>query len=413
MKVKKFVPISLGLLSCFYGCRRSVSGLHMNECELFLNMKSGKTCWTVDHLLQGFSCSKCDKRIMCNHDKQHPQITHRSDNDGPEADASLDCNFIQLQTLFFELLFDESSEDVQISCVKVIHRILAHGAADILLKTRFEWIKCIEFLLVSRSKDLREAFCNQISSFVDGHILSSIFPGGTDKSKEQKFLDTIKHAIAVAESPQILETLLECTAAIMVAVDIDSELFLSSLILLVDQLDSVHVTVRMNASRLIHKSCYFHLKGGLELILSKDVHICIELYDYLSERLASRPVLVREFAEAIFGVETEELIKKMIPFVLPKLVVSQQDNSQAVDTLYELAKCLNTDMVPLIVNWLPKVLAFALHQANDQKLLSAVQFYHERTGSDKQEIFAAALPALLDELVCFTDIGDSDEINRR
>ena len=48
--------------------------------------------------------------------------------------------------------------------------------------------------------------------------------------------------------------------------------------------------------------------------------------------------MVKEFAEAVFGVETEELVRKMIPIVLPKLVVSQQDNDQAIDTLYELAK---------------------------------------------------------------------------
>ena len=58
-------------------------------------------------------------------------------------------------------------------------------------------------------------------------------------------------------------------------------------------------------------------------------------------------------------------------------------------------------MVPLIVNWLPKMLAFALHQAVGQGLLSALQFYLAHTGSEKQEIHAAALPALLDELVCF------------
>ncbi|RDY02662.1 Serine/threonine-protein kinase ATR, partial [Mucuna pruriens] len=412
-KVKKFLPISLGLLSCLFGCRRSISDSHINECKLFVNVKSGRTCWTVDCLLQGFCCSKCNSNFICNLDEQQAPIIHRSGKHGADADFSLDCNFIQLQSLFFELLFDESSEDVQISCVRVIHQILAHGASDILLKTRFEWIKCVEFLLTSRSKELREAFCSQIKFFVDDLILSLIFAGDADKSKEQKFLDTIKHAMTVAGSPHILETLMECTAEIMVTVNIDSKLFLCSLILLVDQLDSTHMTVRMNASRLIHKSCYFHLKGGLELILSKDVHIRNELYDYLSERLASHPVLVREFAEAVFGVETKELVKKMIPFVLPKLVVSQQYNSQAVDTLYELAKCLNTDMVPLIVNWLPKVLAFALHQTDEQQLISAVQFYYAQTGSDKQEIFAAALPALLDELVCFTDGGDADEISRR
>ena len=98
---------------------------------------------------------------------------------------------------------------------------------------------------------------------------------------------------------------------------------------LVEQLDNPHVTVRMNASRLIRKSCYFHLKGGCELLVSKAVLTCNELFDYLSVRLASRPQMIREFAEAVFGVETEELVKKMIPVVLPKLVVSQQDDDQA------------------------------------------------------------------------------------
>ncbi|KAI4350245.1 hypothetical protein L6164_004717 [Bauhinia variegata] len=409
VKVKKFVAISIGLLSCLYGCSTDAPISDRNQCKLFLNVKSEKSCWTVDSLLQGFRCSKCDRNSICIHDEGHPTIICPSMH---RADVSLGCNFIQLQSFFFELLFDESSEDVQISCVGVLHRILAHGAADTLLKTRSEWIKCVEYLLFCRSKAVREAFCCQISSFIQDHILNSIFAGDDNISRQQKILNIIKHAIATAENPQILETLMECAAEIMVASDIYSHLFLCCLMLLVDQLDSSHVSVRMNSSRLIHKSCYFHLKGGLELIISKVVHIRNELFDYLSERLASRPILVREFAEAVFGVETEELVKRMIPVVLPKLVVSQQEDSQAVDTLYELVKYLNTDMVPLIVNWLPKVLAFALHQADERQLFAAVSFYHAQTGSDKQEIFAAALPALLDELICFVD-GDSAEISRR
>ncbi|AES62926.2 Serine/Threonine-kinase ATR-like protein [Medicago truncatula] len=424
--VKKLLPISLGLLSCLHGCRRAESGLPRNECRLFLKGESGRSSWTIDDLLQGFSCSKCDKKFLRNHNERHPPVILRSDTCLVDAEVSSDCSFMQLQSVFFNLLFDESSEDVQISCVKVIHRILAHGAPDILLKTRLEWIKCVKYLLTSRSKELRDAFCSHISSFMDGRILSLIFAGDPDKSKEQSFLDTVQHGMTVTDSPHphILETLMECTAEIMISVDIGSKLFLSSLILLVDKLDSKHVTVRMNASRLINKSCHFHLSGGLELIISKYAHIRNELYDYLSERLGSRPVLVKEFAESVFAVETEELVKKMIPSVLPKLVVAQKYNSQAVDTLNELAKCVNTHMVHaredpqspmalLTISWLPKVLAFALHQTDDQPLLSAVQFYQVQAGSDKKELFLAALPDLLDELVCFTDTGDSDEISKR
>ncbi|KAK1572122.1 hypothetical protein Q3G72_027940 [Acer saccharum] len=87
-------------------------------------------------------------------------------------------------------------------------------------------------------------------------------------------------------------------------------------------------------------------------------------------------------------------------------------NDQAFDILYELAKCLNTDMGLLIVRLLPKVLAFALHQSDERDLLSALNIYSAHTGSDNREIFAAVLPALLDELVCFLDGGNSDEISK-
>ncbi|KAF3434772.1 hypothetical protein FNV43_RR21858 [Rhamnella rubrinervis] len=42
--------------------------------------------------------------------------------------------------------------------------------------------------------------------------------------------------------------------------------------------------------------------------------------------------------KAALGIETGLLVEKMIPVVLPKLVVSQQVDNQAVDTLYELIK---------------------------------------------------------------------------
>ncbi|KAI3991217.1 hypothetical protein MKX01_022438 [Papaver californicum] len=48
-----------------------------------------------------------------------------------------------------------------------------------------------------------------------------------------------------------------------------------------------------------------------------------------------------------------------------------------------------------------------------EELLSALQFYHVQTGSSNQEIFGAALPALLDELVCFLGDGDSNETTDR
>ncbi|XAR72671.1 Non-specific serine/threonine protein kinase [Bertholletia excelsa] len=410
-KVKKMIPFSIGYLACIYGSCSKDAGLYQSQCKLFLTKEKERQILTIDHLLQGFYCSKCDKRALRNPELYFSAVPL------PESQSKefhFDCDFDLVKSFFFDLLYDESSEEIKVACVGMIRRILAHGTKDSLLKTRSEWLKCIEFLLLNRNKAIREAFSTQIGFFVDEPILNCLLLDEevSNKTKEQRFLDKIKHALASVEDPQVFETLLESTAEIMISVDIKSQLFLFSLILLVDQLDNPHVTVRLTASKLIRKSCYFHLKGGFELILSKFIHVRNELYDYLSVRLASRPKMVREFAEAVLGIETEEFIKKMVPVVLPKLVVSHQDNDQAVITLYELGRCLNTDMVQLIVTWLPKVLAFALHRADGGELASALQFYHVQTGSDNQEIFAAALPALLDELMCSVD-GDLEETNKR
>lgn len=410
-QVKRVIPLSLGYLACICGSCNGIAGLCENECKLFLTKDTVKHNATVDLLSAGFWCSKCDSRVVHNQEL-YPMVVHLPDIQSAEFD--IDDDFFRLQSLFFELLYDDSSEEVQVACVGIIHRILAHGTKDMLLRTRSEWIKCVDYLLLHRKRAVREAFSTRIGSFLEEPMLNCLLleEEESNKTKEQKLLDKIKHALAEADDPQIFETLLESTAEIMVSVDINSQVFLFSLILLVDQLDNPHLTVRLSASKLIRRSCYIHLKGGFELVLSKVIHVRNELYDYLSNRLASRLQMVREFAEAVLGVETEELVKKMIPVVLPKLVVTQQGNDQAVVTLYEFARCLNTDMVQLIVTWLPKVLAFALHQTDSEDLLSVLQFYHVQTGSNNQEIFAAALPALLDELVCFVD-GDLDETNKR
>ncbi|OVA08868.1 Phosphatidylinositol 3-/4-kinase [Macleaya cordata] len=408
--VDRIIPFSIGYLACLFGSINAND--HAGACKLFLTDDSNKQNQTIDLLSRGFWCPKCDKRVLCKRD-QYPKLILLPDVQGME-DCS-DYHFDNLLSLFFKLLYNDSSEEVQVGCVGIIPRILMHGTEDILLKTRSQWIECIDFVLHNKKKSVREAFCRQISCFLEAPILNCLFGDveTTNKTKEQKFLDKLKHALAAAKDPQVFETLLESTAEIMNAVDIHGQLFFYSLILLVDQLDNPHMIVRMTASRLIQKSCYFHLKGGFDLLLSKVNHIRCELFDYFCARLVTRPAMIREFAETVVGVEAEELFKKMVPVVLPKLVISQQDNDQAFVTLQELAIQLNTDMVPLIVNWLPKVLAFALLQGDGQQLISALQFYYVQTGSDNQEIFGAALPALLDELICFLGDDDSSETTER
>ncbi|CAL1372888.1 unnamed protein product [Linum trigynum] len=404
--VKRVIPFCLGYLSCLYGCGSgSCDDQGRDSCKYYLDTYDDKKNQTLDCLLQGFWCPKCDCSILPKY-RSFLMGSHRLDLLNY---AALNCDFKVLTSVFFKLLYDGSSVEIQVACVKNIRRILVHLKEDDLEKTSFDWIKCLEFCLNSKIRAVREAFCCQISVFRFLFVRES----SLNNSREGHFMDVMKGSLAAAEDPEALETLLESVMHIMVSVDIDSQIFLFSLMLLVDQLDNSHMIVRMTASRLIHKSCFSHLKAGPEQLLLKFVHTRNQLFEYLSTNLVSRPKMVREFAEIVLGVEMKELIEKMIPIVLPKLVVSWQENEQAVDTLFELAKWLNTEMVPLIVNWLPKVLASALHQTDGQELRSTLQFYHNQTGSDSQEIFAAALPALLDELVCFLDGSDPLDIQRR
>ncbi|KAH6777085.1 Ataxia telangiectasia-mutated and RAD3-like protein [Perilla frutescens var. frutescens] len=410
-EVKKIIVLSLGHLACLYGFYHGVADLMGAECKLYLRKDNDEEDSPMDRRLQGFWCSKCDRSNATDCGSCSAVLLPST----LESGSHLICDYTHLQSLFFELLYDQSSEEVQVACVKIIQRILMHGTEDILLKTRSQWVQCIDFLILNKNRNVRQAFGSQISFFLQEPVLEILFldKDHSNKSREQRFMDKIKHALAAAEEPLVLETLLETAATIMQSVDIHSQLFLFSLILLIDQLDNSHITVRLIASKLITRSCYLHHAGGLEAILSKVLHARNELYDYLCMRLVNQRKIVEEFSAAVLGVETEELVKRMIPVVLPRLVVLQHDNDHALATLYELAKCLTTDMVKLIIHWLPKIVAFALLQADGQELKSSLQFYHEHTGSDNHEIFGAALPELLEELICFCDVSDPEEINKR
>ncbi|GAB4838582.1 hypothetical protein Ancab_028127 [Ancistrocladus abbreviatus] len=411
-RVKTIVPLLLGYVSCLYGACDGSGSSYRNKCKFFIPSGYERHDSMLDCLSQGFWCSRCDRGAIQSNDRRFVGL---DPYDEKCIEILVGCDFKLLQSLFFNSLCDESSEDVEVASVEVLRRIMMHAPRDLLQETRWQWLNYVEALLLHRKRPVREAFCTQVSFFLEESVLRCLFPDedNPNKSKEEEFLDKIKHAFAATEDPQIIETLMASVSEVLVTVDLHCQLSLLSLILLVDKLDSPHVTVRVTAARLINKSCYFHLKGGFELVISKVSHLRNELFDLLCQRLASRPNVVKEFAEAVIGVEVEELVLKMVPVILPKLVVSQQDDDQSVATLYELAKCLNTDMVQLIVNWLPKVLAYALHRANGQELACALQFYHTHTGSDKQEIFAAALPALLEELICYMDDNDPDEISER
>ncbi|PKA50257.1 Serine/threonine-protein kinase ATR [Apostasia shenzhenica] len=307
---------------------------------------------------------------------------------------SVECNFDLL-----DMAITDEVEQVRVEAAAVLPMLILYSGYHI---------------LGDILRRLEEAFSAEIICFLNDSVLELLFMDGEAnvKTKEQKFLDRLKHALAGTKDPHILVTLLETIAQIMNSCDIHGQLFFYSLVLLVDQLDNGNDLVRLTASNLIQRSCYFQVKGGLELILSKLCHVRDGLYEYFSARLVTRPSMIREFAETVLGIKIGEFIGRMVPSIIPQLIISHKNNDQALITMHELANHLDTDVIPLVVNWLPKVLAFALLSADGEQLTSVLQFYHFQTGSDNKEIFAAALPALLDELLCFPAADDCEETNR-
>jgi serine/threonine-protein kinase ATR len=138
-----------------------------------------------------------------------------------------------------------------------------------------------------------------------------------------------------------------------------------------------------------------------------------ELFEYLVSRLVPRPAMVQEFAVSVMHIELKELLKQMVPVILPKLVQDQQHSQPALDTLHELAILLETDLAVLLIHYCHQILSVLLLQADGEQLSAALQFIEAQTGESTSEIFAGVLPALLDELVRFLGDVDNDDGLRR
>uniref|UniRef100_A0ACD5ZFU0 Uncharacterized protein n=1 Tax=Avena sativa TaxID=4498 RepID=A0ACD5ZFU0_AVESA len=410
-KVWKCIAFSLGFLSCLNGTT-NVTDKAGSSCKLFLDKHSKQPVSTLDLLLKGFCCPHCDIKTV--NTKERISVVDMAVVQAEKVD--LKNNMLKAHILFFKFLHAQSSKECIISMVEVLPRVLRHSSREVLLEMRIKWVKCIDFLLLHEMKDVRDAFSLVICCFLENSVMDILFSDGVGMkggTKEQNFMEKIKHAFAEAEDSYVLLTLLESTATIMQASDTQGEVFFCSFVLLIAQLDNRDPIVRKTTSRLLCRCCSYCFKGGIELFLSKNFSVRDNLYDYLSSRLLNHPVVISEFSEAVLGIKTEELIRRMAPSVIPKLIVSHPNNAQAVTTLHELATHSNTELVSLIVNSLPKVLSFALFYEDGQHLPSVLQFYHTETGTDSKEIFAAALPTLLDEIICFPGESDHIETDRR
>ncbi|CAM6089350.1 unnamed protein product [Calypogeia fissa] len=321
------------------------------------------------------------------------------------------------QHLFNDLLFKETSEQVQVSFIGCMSQILQHSTAAEIAMSKASWLECLGILPIHRRRGVREAFCSQIKFFTKAHVLAGIFGGNVDDSEtnhELQMLGKLKHALVTTRDPDVLDTLIETIAEVANVSNHNRQLLFFSLVLLLEQLDSRDLSLRMKSVKLIHGMGSMRPeRAGAHKFQSILDSVREELFEYLINRLLTRPVMIQEFAEAVLGISFEDLLKQMVPLILPKLVLNQQHSQQALDTLHELAKKLNTDLPLLLLEWCHKVLSVLLLRADGSELMAALQFYEMQTCSDPREIFTAVLPALLDELVRFLGDTDDEDAQRR
>ncbi|XP_057837480.1 serine/threonine-protein kinase ATR isoform X2 [Cryptomeria japonica] len=414
-KVREMVGRNIGYLACIFAAPKATENAK-DKCQFHQNVGSEINCGNLDILMSGFCCPQCDNNYSASADEGGDYVIYlqTQKEDILNTTSILEFGVSICHSLFAQLLFHELSQQVQVACIKSISRLLRHASKSGLAETKNLWIKCLEVLPLHENRAVREAFCSQIHCFTEKNVMDSLFENDNtcNKTKEENMLRILKHSLAATKDPDVFETLLETVSQIMKSAVVDGFLFFFSFALLIDQLDNPNIGIRVTAARLIHKSATSHQKDGMRAILSKFGRIRDELFEYLNARLVARPVLISEFAEAILGIPSVDLVRQMVPIVLPKLV-AQQQNDHTLATLHELAMQLNTDLPYLLLEWCHKVLSFVLLHSDAKELVAVMQFYEVQTGSNAGEIFAAVVPVLLEELVHFLGDSGSDDTNIR
>ena len=352
-KVREIVAHDIGYIACISATLLETNYVTGCLCQLHQNVGSEVNLGNIDILISGFFCPQCDKKVSANSGKSDIDVTlHQIRGKDSLTNASvLEFALNICQSLFSRLLFSESSKQVQVTAVGCISRLLCHAIKSGLLGTKPLWIKCLEILPLYEKKAVRRSFCLQIHCFIEKNVMDSLFEDDDtcNKTKEENMLGILKHALAATEDLDVFETLLETVAEIMKVAEVNGYLFFFSFALLIDQLDNSNIWVRATAAQLIHKSAAVKQKGRIRSILSKFGGIRDELFEYMKARIVTRPIMVSEFAEAILGIPSVDIVREMVLVVLPNIVVLQQQNNHALETLHELTTHLNASLKSFVI----------------------------------------------------------------
>eukprot|EP00850_Spirogloea_muscicola_P000260 SM000001S04662 [mRNA] locus=s1:1542427:1556327:- [translate_table: standard] len=286
------------------------------------------------------------------------------------------------QSLSQQLLFEEPSAKVQAEFVLSGGRILRHALPEVLKQGSRIWLQFLDQEPLHPDWPVRAAFGsiagthftqNPPCRFMSLSALEGLFGDMSEqagsnfeltdatevKRQALEMLSNLRSHFRNAKEPEIRQTLMTAVKEVARACAKGSELLFFCLVLLLEQLDSslpVLTSAAIDSIKQIAclhwpKSCPSSVHGMLETFKE-------ELYDYLSSCLISQPVLVMVFAEEVMSVSLKELVKSMTPMVIPKLVIEQHGNEQALAVLRRIAEVLDLELPQLLVDWAHKVLAF-------------------------------------------------------
>ncbi|GBG70226.1 hypothetical protein CBR_g6357 [Chara braunii] len=373
--------------------------------------------------------------------------------------------------LIQHMLLEKRSPRVLVAFLSSLARMLKHADKREVEAMREDLLKTVDSALLHPVPSVRSSLCSIMSVFLEKDILEGLFvrtgmPEDGDRERVQReedempelqLLGKLQHALSRTEDAAVKETVLASVAELAItalgpdggelvggegrrgecggggspvgSADQSKRLVFFSIVLLIEQLDSEDAQLRIAAVTMIQRIAVHGWEimdedkqyqvemgeGGKERASVRRLIETYkeELFDYLTSRMVRRSAMVAEFVESVAGMRLVDMLREMVPVVLPRLVLEQQKNPGVLEALQEIARQLGMGLPELLLEWCHCVLSVLLLRANGSELESALQFYEAQTETDAHDIFKAVLPALLDELIRFLGDDETEEGQRR
>jgi len=185
--------------------------------------------------------------------------------------------------------------------------------------------------------------------------------------------------------PDIWHSIMACVAQLASRTATREGLWMS-LVMLVDPLDNENPVMRVAAADLLHAVARQRRVKLAELIGQPRV------MEYVGRRLGSKPRLLPELADML-GMQGSEMAQKLVPAVLPRLVISQDMHLLAV-----LAQSLHLSLCDMLVNYGHHTVAYILLEGR-QDIEEYAAFMFKHTEVEFDDLLRSSLRSILKEVI--------------